>query len=991
MRMKAKLVVVFICLLGVTCGRGQKNVQEMKKNGPLQTVLKVPLAQARMVIAKNYRLKPDNRFMLAITEIQHLLSTEPGGEPDWEFSDGKWHIYVDGAELGRLNEFPNFAEGLLLLQNWAGKLIKEYDFKCDEKKLSEDAMKGIDGDIAKFYAANIFKVLLEMDRLWLEGFHSTRLLAAGLRGHIYLYMQVLDRLDKADPIAARALALLAILKAQKYAGLDAEEALLADCLDYSTHADNLANKLPSTDPLRRTLQGNGSFLKTEALSGKLSPLGGFLYMQSIVSKWMKKEWQEMAASLASQADAHLAIGRSGLDLDDFSLNEKLPPMIISEVLRETTGREAGEKETLAEQIRRFEERMASPIASKKTIFFDPLIYQSYNRSYFYSALYSWAKHLIDHLNSLPAAQELMDAMGDVTAADPKAFKTWLDHIMKSRLGSSDLKPFFSDVESKQSMGGEALLRSIEELLARITTSDPMKSTAMRLWVQRLDSRPQHRANLTARVHVELLDMKMCERLIDSLLATARRRFMYIEVNQAQLTDDPQQMKALLNSRPTPWEKMAVVEHYNKMLKGKDQPDLEALYQSVCQEAPQNWTVIEPYVNYLEKNKKYRQAEKVIRSWLEHPEEIFGFDLVEATTALGRVLESQGRIQEGLKAVQAVVDSGKGSAMKCYASLLYQAGKVQEALQMARAIVERYPDGLKGRSFLAKLCWQQGAYDEAAAMLKSCPVNIGIFDWVDVIGPDFTEAFAGKSGKIAAALAAMMRKGFPAFDMYRLASYFLRQGKPAEAFAIAGTLSGKGQEKLMFTIFSYECLKEWRGNEAALTWIVEHIPAQLAGQAAMFAYMENRYELLWDLFKERTGYDTDEFTWLLRAAAWLRQGKPDDQYTPMLRSHYQGTGKTYYFNIGQNLLGMLPEETLLPMARTDKQKCEFAYYLALRAESDGRFADASDWYRVCIETGLSLNGEYRWAYWALNRWAFQFIGPGALSRHYQELTAGHPDN
>jgi thioredoxin-like negative regulator of GroEL len=989
--MKAKLAIILICLLGVSCGKGQKNVQAFKKNEPLQTVLEVPLTQARAVLAKNYRLKPDNRFMLAVTDIQHLLSAEPGGEPDWEFTDGQWHVYVDRAELGRLSEFPDFAESLLLLQNWAEKLIKEYNFKCDEKKLPEDTMKGIDVDIAKFYASNIFKVLPEMDRLWLEGFHSTRLLAAGLRGHIYLYMQVLDRLDKADPIAARSLALLAILKAQKYAGLDAEEALLADCLDYSTHADNLVNKLPLTDPLRHTLQSDGSVLKTEALSGKLSPLGGFLYMKSIVAKWLKKEWQEMAASLASQADAHLAIGKSGLALDIFPLDATLPAMIISEVLRETTGREAGDKETLAEQTRRFEERMASPTASKKTFFFDPLVYQSYYRSYFYSALYSWAKHLIDHLNSVPAAQELMDAMGNVTAADPKAFKTWLDQIVKSRLGSTDLKPFFNDLENKQTLGGEALQRSLEELLTRIATSDPMKSTTMRLWIRRLDSRPQHRENLAARVHVELLDMKMYERLIDSLLAAARRRFMYIEANRAQLADDPQQMKALLNSRQTTWQKMAVVEYYNEMLKGKDQPDLEALYQSICQEAPQNWNVIESYVNYLEKNKKYRQAEKVIRSWLEHPEEISGFDSIEAQTALGRVLEAQGRIQEGLKAVQPVVESWKGNAMKCYAGLLYKAGKVQEALQMARDIVERYPDGLKGRSFLAKLYWQQGAYDEAAAMLKSCPVNIGMFDWITVIGPDFTEAFAGKSGEIAAALAAMIRKGFPAFDMYRLASYFLRQGKPAEAFAIAGTLSGKGQEKLMFTIFSYECLAEWRGKEAALAWIMERIPAQQAGPAAMLAYIDDRYELLWDLFKQRTGYDTDEFTWLLRAAAWLRQGKPADQYTPMLRSHYQGQSKIYYFNIGQYLLGMLPGETLLPMARTDKQKCEFAYYLALKAESDGRFADASDWYRVCVETGLLRNGEYIWAYWTLNRWAYQFIGPGALSRHYKEHQAGHANN
>jgi hypothetical protein len=41
-----------------------------------------------------------------------------------------------------------------------------------------------------------------------------------------------------------------------------------------------------------------------------------------------------------------------------------------------------------------------------------------------------------------------------------------------------------------------------------------------------------------------------------------------------------------------------------------------------------------------------------------------------------------------------------------------------------------------------------------------------------------------------------------------------------------------------------------------------------------------------------------------------------------------------------------------------QRCEVSYYIGLKAQSEGRCEDASDWYRISVETGLINNGEYR---------------------------------
>jgi lipoprotein NlpI len=81
------------------------------------------------------------------------------------------------------------------------------------------------------------------------------------------------------------------------------------------------------------------------------------------------------------------------------------------------------------------------------------------------------------------------------------------------------------------------------------------------------------------------------------------------------------------------------------------------------------------------------------------------------------------------------------------------------------------------------------------------------------------------------------------------------------------------------------------------------------------------------------------------------------------------------------VGLASEEELLAQAKSTQQRCENAYYLGLRAESEGRLEDASDWYRISVESGLTNMGEYRWAHNQLYIWA----GKGmSLSRLAAEI-------
>lgn len=59
--------------------------------------------------------------------------------------------------------------------------------------------------------------------------------------------------------------------------------------------------------------------------------------------------------------------------------------------------------------------------------------------------------------------------------------------------------------------------------------------------------------------------------------------------------------------------------------------------------------------------------------------------------------------------------------------------------------------------------------------------------------------------------------------------------------------------------------------------------------------------------------------------------------------------------------------MAPSATDPKKRCEIAYYVGLRAQAERRYADASDWYRVTLETGQERNGNTAGRFPHSNRW------------------------
>src|SRR2546430_9713433 len=94
------------------------------------------------------------------------------------------------------------------------------------------------------------------------------------------------------------------------------------------------------------------------------------------------------------------------------------------------------------------------------------------------------------------------------------------------------------------------------------------------------------------------------------------------------------------------------------------------------------------------------------------------------------------------------------------------------------------------------------------------------------------------------------------------------------------------------------------------------------------------------------------------------------YTTLFRSlmaFYRRPDARFYHRAGRFLLGMEPKEALLALASTPHRRAEVSYYLGIKALSERRYRDASDWLRVTVETQMVRDWEFLWAKDLLTRW------------------------
>jgi len=942
-----------------------------------------------------YRLRPDRRFLWAVADVHHLLTGQERQPVAVTFREGRWRLRYRGEDVGTLPELPEFGDFMGLLTNWVNRLHATHPLGLAADGAASSQLAEVDRELDRVFAPHVVSALGRLDGLWRRGSRDPGLLPRATRALTLLTLQSVDAAEVGDALPARAAALLALTKNLAPDPMVREEGLLAQLTGHGAHARRLVTSLAPDDPVRLYVTRDDAELESVAEKRGAGPEARYLYLLRLAQRGNEKAWSVWAQAHFRGQDAVLPVSTAGLALQRFDADREFSETVMAAVFREldrhgtASSPQEGEVRRVWQEVRRvlsearriarallgrllrtgglgaqFEADLETVARGHAAPFWDAETVRAHYRRSYYSGWYTLGLHYLDGLSSVEAAREFAGKPGKPGGRPSADFERWYRDLVDFKAGQPDPRRLLEDLDGLSALGARPLMRTLEELERHVGA--PTLLVGVQRLVSRMDTRMSHRVHLGHLAHTVLRDLRLSEWLHGSIVEAAPAEYPFVETWYLKFRGQFELLDRLLQSAVWPVETRAEILG---RLEGHLGPELlRRGYERLIADVPDSWAVRSKYVDYLERAKSYDEAVPVITGWLERHDRSAGFDYIYARTALARMHYLAGRYEEAWTAVEDVVESGQAGAMGRAALILDRLGRADEAEKLGRALVERYPDHVWARRVLAELYWRRGRHEQAARVLKAAPQRIGFSDWRWTIAPAFGEVFGrGSAPDALAAFSALLGQGVGPFELRELVPAIAEGGNHELAFKLASALRATGFNDLVLRLDAYRNLRAWKGRAEALDWLRTTVSRQLIDASGMIAYDQEEFDLVWELGGDPGRGEDADFAWLMRAAAWVRQGARDDVRRRALADHYQDPVPGHYHALGRFLLGLETEQTVLKLATDAKKRCEIAYYVGLRSEAERRYADASDWYRVTVETGQSRNGEYRWAQQALTRW------------------------
>ena len=116
-----------LAVVAVGCGHPQTMAIVV---APDRTVLNVPPDQMRSVVAEDFQLSPDRRFLIAAAEIPHVLTGRTSGSVSATLDSTGWRIRYGAEEVGVLPRLPSFHDADRLLSAWASRWLGRHPLEA---------------------------------------------------------------------------------------------------------------------------------------------------------------------------------------------------------------------------------------------------------------------------------------------------------------------------------------------------------------------------------------------------------------------------------------------------------------------------------------------------------------------------------------------------------------------------------------------------------------------------------------------------------------------------------------------------------------------------------------------------------------------------------------------------------------------------------------------------------------------------------------------
>ncbi|MBU1055565.1 MAG: tetratricopeptide repeat protein [Proteobacteria bacterium] len=960
-----------------------------------------------------YTVRPDTRFINSFKILAKLYGKYRNlSENDPAFSIG--NVIHDGkmASIPVIKDENVVTTIALTADMTFADVLQTLDqclSKIDEGNLRVTAnpqrgiywMSEYEAAISNFHRIDprrIIEGLSDIERLWQKEGPDSRLLLAAAKGYALLYMSLYpDRMQYADDFASYSLGFLALAR-HVDPGISSfrEEALIAMNMGYTAHADRLLKSSfdkpdEPTDKIidaymkkdfkvLQDLQGDGSNVLSYYLLARLYRESG-LY----------REAEEMTKGLLKRIPDHYPTIMEAIYSSDLSvakiltilypldiladMEQKVSPgtLKIRKKWSERINAFAGDPSTgSSTSIQQFENLLSNwhlPDGNEGYGFFinEQQIKNIY-KSLYSGAVYLRFKILLNRWNTVDKAENYVRAIseGDETS----------------------LVAMIMLAEANNELGNFEQVKSICEKI--VNHPETSASLAMKAYLcvddyqvklkfapaifKKLDGRP---VNLTrmGRVFQQIYNYDMAG---DFYSLALKKDPFYFSNYQSLAKVAGTHVPITCNLENFSYN-FLFLEKAGDYLARHEEPvyKIKALdcYDKALKLAPSRNRLWKQKAKILQNLKRYEESAEVLKKWLKK----YGRnDLVTTIykSKLANIYLDMGKPKIAFKVLSDEIDSYQGGFMMSLARTYEDLKKPEEAEKIYHKALTRYPTGSHILSGAAAFMWRFGRDKEAAEYIEKGRLLNGKFSrwYFDDYMKIFSQATEERIMKAFDHIAA----GAGVWEISSLAFYFEKVKRPEIAYwLLTKVKAATRMQQLENTVNIYKVLRKWKGVDQAGKFLAPNLTPQSMGPLSMILFKEGQFDLILTELKNPNDYQEDfrEFMWLMKLMAWQACNQPE-QDLPEFTRHYENNSPDYYHSIGKYMMGLISRSDLLRLIKSPKQRCEFLYYIGFSERMKGNFREAANWYQICLETGLSNNGEYHWASDELFWWAHM----GTTNRH-----------
>lgn len=882
-----------------------------------------------------YRLPPDRRFSEAIGQLGILAGQDAA--LTLQYHDDSWWV---SGHLGEFSfpELASFEAAFTPVRKAASKVLAGLDINLVG---AEDRIPvhGMD-------PADLFKLLVSLDQRWAAGERQLELLQAATVANVRLAFVTRDWAGVDERVYAQALALLAMMR-ELGREMPLEESMLAYRLGYVSHAVALAEGLPATHPWNHYLNKEDEQLRHVIANDDEF---AYLFLERLVLAGRIQTWQaavqDYYGKLAIPPLHVLALGMRTPDMTVSRLNAVMVPVQVSR--------------SLSEQKTLLNSDMDGPFLPRAN-------YQAFHRMLLESGLFILARLDLDQRSSLSDTENYLKVLRLMGIETAKRHAGWLDALLASKQGKADLQALRRGI-GDPALGMSMRKRSLDEWLRYASSESAVMTAVIGEYVQGLDSRIGHRFELAELAKSRLLHVSLMDELYSSIRRDEDRNSQRLAAFLSYYHDDTGGLFSLASDEGMEprYRHTALSWLRRQPLTQQEMDALAPLYQALIDLEPKDWRLREAYLSYLSSQGGHFESLLQIRQWLAlRDEDTSVFDIWKAAIAQSRTHQRLGEMSEAWAVIIEHLDSQYGPIFSRAVELSLAMGDLERAELIAQAQQQRYSSSLSAQLPMLQVFWRQGEYAAAAALLKDWHQPISMQDWRQEIGNLFTSEASSHGLDAHAAMQALRDSGISHHNLNQLL-IALSHKQPALAMVLADELRVAGMAQISLDIDAYAMRRRAEGDEAAVAWLQKRLANVRQDAVAGIALERLQYTVPWRVAEPDNAPHPDA-AWLYRATV-VAMGMDD---TPLhrekLAAYYARAQGSFYDQLGMMVLGMIDEDVIARQTMGMKEISEAAYYLGVRALSEGRYRDGAEWLRVSMETGQQRNGEYRWSLSLLTRW------------------------